>query len=632
MSIPAIRREGQKRLRLKIAADVTAWTVAALVAFPLRVPNRWMDLTSLIVLYAIAGIPIKLAIVLGFGLQRQVWRRVTTEDLERIVAAVVVGTALLFSIGLVWYTQALGFPRTIPLIEGVLGLLGLAGIRVITRLRAEGRWRHNGTSEGATPRQVLLVGAGSAGTRIGREIRRRPETSMELVGFLDDDPATMGLTIASTRILGGVEDLPLVVRERQIDEILITMPAAGGEATRRVVELAREAGVMYRILPGINQVLSGDAQLAGVREVQVEDLLRRTPVELDLPSSYVAGNNVLVTGAGGSIGSELVRQLAHLGPSQVVLLDHDENALFETGSELRASVPDLHFGAVVGDIRDRAKVEHVMGVHQPVVVFHAAAHKHVSLMEDDRDEAVLNNVGGTLNLAEAALAAGVKRFVNISTDKAVRPASMMGVTKSVAERVVRMVGTRALADQVFVSVRFGNVLGSRGSVVPVFQEQIARGGPLTITDPEMTRYFMTIPEASRLVIQAGALGANGAVFVLDMGEPVRIVDLAREMIHLAGADEDDISIVVTGARPGEKVHEELFTDDEQLDATTHRQIMVAHHEPAVDEQARGWVDTLITAAERRDWREIDRCLKILLPDFGPTPEPDVVSGSSPSAA
>ena len=220
MSIPAIRREGQKRLRLKIAADVAAWTVAALVAFPLRVPNRWMDLTSLIVLYAIAGIPIKLAIVLGFGLQRQVWRRVTTEDLERIVAAVVVGTAVLFSIGLVWYTQALGFPRTIPLIEGVLGLLGLAGIRVITRLRAEGRWRHHGTSEGATPRRVLLVGAGSAGMRIGREIRRRPETSMELVGFLDDDPATMGLTIASTRILGGVEDLPLVVRERQIDRDL----------------------------------------------------------------------------------------------------------------------------------------------------------------------------------------------------------------------------------------------------------------------------------------------------------------------------------------------------------------------------------------------------------------------------
>ena len=261
-------------------------------------------------------------------------------------------------------------------------------------------------------------------------------------------------------------------------------------------------------------------------------------------------------------------------------------------------MPDLHFVAVVGDIRDRAKIAHVIGVHQPAVVFHAAAHKHVSLMEDDRDEAVLNNVGGTLNLAEAALAAGVKRFVNISTDKAVRPASMMGVTKSLAERVVRMVGTRALADQVFVSVRFGNVLGSRGSVVPVFQEQIARGGPLTITDPEMTRYFMTIPEASRLVIQAGALGVNGAVFVLDMGEPVRIVDLAREMIHLAGADEDDIGIVFTGARPGEKLHEELFTDEEQLGATTHQQIMVAHHEPAVDEQARTWVDTLITAAER----------------------------------
>ena len=603
-----------------------------MVAFPLRVPNRWMDLTSLIILYAMVGVPIKLAIVLGFGLQRQVWRRVTTEDLERIVAAVVVGTAVLFSIGLVWYTQSLGFPRTIPLIEGVLGLLGLTGIRVITRLRAEGRWRHHGTSEAARPRRVLLVGAGSAGTRIGREIRRRPETSMELVGFLDDDPATMGLTIASTRILGGLEDLPHVVRERQIDEILITMPAAGGEATRRVVALAREAGVMYRILPGINQVLSGDAQLAGVREVQVEDLLRRMPVELDLPTSYIEDNTVLVTGAGGSIGSELVRQLAHLAPARVVLFDHDENALFDTQRELRSTNPELNFVPVVGDIRDRQKIAHVIGVHRPDVLFHAAAHKHVPLMEDDRDEAVLNNVGGTLNLAEAALVAGVERFVNVSTDKAVHPASMMGVTKSLAERVVRMVGIRALTDQTFVSVRFGNVLGSRGSVVPVFQDQITRGGPLTITDREMTRYFMTIPEASRLVIQAGATGVNGEVYVLDMGEPVKILDLAREMIHLSGADEDDIGIVFTGLRPGEKMHEELFTDEERLGATTHQQIMVAHQELSFDDEARTCVETLVTAAERRDWPEMDRCLKTLAPGYVSGAVNDDVPESSHSAA
>ncbi len=315
MSVPTIGLEGWSRLRLKVAADVAIWTVAALLAFPLRIPNRWMDLASLVILYALAGIPIKVATCWASDSSARsgagsLWR--STAD----VAAIIAGTFVLFSIGLVWSTQLLGFPRTVPLIEGALGLLGLAAIRVVTRMRAEGRWRHRGTTAGKVPHRVLLVGAGSAGTQVGREIRRRPESAMELVGFLDDDPATTGLTIASTRILGGVEDLPKVVRECEVDEVLITMPAAGGEATRRVVELARETHVAYRILPGINQVLSGDAQLAGVRAVQVEDLLRRKPVELDLPASYIDCQTVLVTGAGGSIGSELVRQLAHLGSSE----------------------------------------------------------------------------------------------------------------------------------------------------------------------------------------------------------------------------------------------------------------------------------------------------------------------------
>jgi FlaA1/EpsC-like NDP-sugar epimerase len=435
---------------------------------------------------------------------------------------------------------------------------------------------------------------------------------------VDDDPSKAHLTIAGVRVLGRVEDLPRLVRENRIDEILITMPSAGGKVTSRVLGLARDAGVGCRILPGVTQVLSGDVSLGGVRAVQVEDLLRRPPVGLDEPVSYIEGRVVLATGAGGSIGSELVRQVARLGPRKIVLFGHGENSLHAIQRELLATVPTLDFAVVLGDIRDRVKIRDTMETFSPEVVFHAAAHKHVPLMESDPDEAVLNNVAGTRNLAEEARFAGVRQFVNISTDKAVNPASMLGITKSLAERAVRMIGAEAGPDQVFVSVRFGNVLGSRGSVVPVFQEQINNGGPLTLTHPEMTRYFMTIPEASRLVIQAGALGVKGAVYILDMGTPVRILDLARDMIHLAGADEEDIEIVFTGTRPGEKLHEELFTDQEKLGTTTYDHIMVAHHETADDEVTRTYLERLIEAAERRDWEEMSSCLSIVAAAYQPS--------------
>jgi FlaA1/EpsC-like NDP-sugar epimerase len=310
-----------------------------------------------------------------------------------------------------------------------------------------------------------------------------------------------------------------------------------------------------------------------------------------------------------------------------VLFGHGENTLWRVQQELLSTTPELDFAIVLGDIRDRVKVTETMSRYQPQVVFHAAAHKHVHLMEGDPDEAVLNNVAGTRNVAEAALARGVSHFVNVSTDKAVEPTSMLGVTKSLAERIVRMVSARSEAGQVFVSVRFGNVLGSRGSVVPVFEEQIRLGGPLTLTDPRATRYFMTIPEASRLVIQAGALGVNGAVYVLDMGQPMAIVDLAKEMIRLAGADEEEIEIVFTGLRPGEKLHEELFTRDEQLGATTYEHIMMTRHEPLADDDVADSIDVLIAAAQRRDWQDMDRCLKILAPEFERDRRDAPVSGS-----
>jgi FlaA1/EpsC-like NDP-sugar epimerase len=610
---------GRARLRVKIAADLAVWSVAGLVAFLFIALDGWNDASWTIVgVYTLIGLPIELGCILGFRLHRRTWRRFGFDDLPQLELAVITGTAVLFLLGLVaYYLFEVPLPRSAALIQGALALLAMGALRGAVRWRKERRWRRQMGPSSARAQRVLLVGAGDAGTRIAHEIRRSPRSGMQAVGFLDDNPAHAPLEIAGLRVLGRIDDLAEVVTDYEVEQVLITMPSAGGRATRRVVELARQVDVPCRILPGITQVLFGEVTLAGVRSVQVEDLLRREPVDLELASSYVRGRSVLVTGAGGSIGSELVRQVALLEPARVILFGHGENSLYDIGKELATTLPGLKAIPVIGDVRDRAKIDHVMYEYEPTVVFHAAAHKHVPMLEADPDEAVLNNVGGTKNLAEAALLAGVERFVNVSTDKAVRPVSVLGATKFLAERVVGKVAEDADAGQSFVSVRFGNVLGSRGSVVPMFQEQIRRGGPITVTDPEMTRYFMTIPEASRLVIQAGSLQENGALYVLDMGTPVRIVDLARDMIRLAGADEDDIEIVFTGRRAGEKLHEELFTDAEQLRATTVDQIVVARRGPGLDADAGQRIDDLLAAAEKRDWEVLQRCLGDLIPGFHP---------------
>jgi FlaA1/EpsC-like NDP-sugar epimerase len=616
MDYPA-RKTAQTGSRRKVAMDLAIWTMAGILAFPLRAPFGWIELIPLMGWYALVGALIKLALILRFGLYRPVWRHVTVEDARGLALVVAAGSGTLFVLGLAWHEAGLPFPRTVPIIEGVLALLGMAGVRITARMWEARKDRARAPALQGNPRRVLLVGAGEAGTHIGWQIRRRPASGLIAVGFLDDYSAHGKRSVAGTQILGRIEDLPRVVREHRIDEVFITMPSAGGRETRRIAELARSAKVECRILPGITQVLSGDVTLAGVRPVQVEDLLRREPILLDLPASYIDGRTILVTGAGGSIGSELVRQTALLDPANIILFGHGENALHRIHEELLFAAPERRTTVVIGDVRDRAKIDHVMRKFQPSVVFHAAAHKHVPLLEADPDEAVLNNVGGTKNLASAALQAGVERFVNVSTDKAVRPTSMLGATKSLAELVVRTVAGEAAEGQSFVSVRFGNVLGSRGSVVEAFQEQIRRGGPVRLTDPEMSRYFMTIREASQLVVQSGALGGNGALYVLDMGMPVRILNLARDMIHLAGMDEDEIQIVFTGKRPGEKLHEELFGDEEHLEATSCPGISVAHRERSVNKWTRGNIDRLIAAAEQRDWPELDRHLEILLPGFRP---------------
>ncbi|BDB11810.1 polysaccharide biosynthesis protein [Thermus thermophilus] len=480
-----------------------------------------------------------------------------------------------------------------------------------------------GRGKGGTKKRVLVVGAGEAGTMVVREMLRHPEAGLYPVGFLDDDPNKRGQTIAGVRVVGALDDLPRAVRALEVDEVLVAIPSAPGSVVRKVVELARAVGVSYRILPGIHEILSGRVGLSQIREVRVEDLLRREPVRLNLEeiAGYLEGRVVLVTGAGGSIGSELVRQVARFHPEQVVLLGRGENSLFSLEKELEAQWPELRYKVVVADVRDQDRLRRVFQAYRPQVVFHAAAHKHVPLMEVQPDEAILNNVGGTHNVVKLCLEFGVERLVNISTDKAVNPTSVMGASKRVAEQVVAWGASRAAPGQVFVSVRFGNVLGSRGSVVPLFLEQIKRGGPVTVTHPEMRRYFMTIPEAAQLVLQAGGMGENGRVYVLDMGEPVRILDLAKDLIRLAGFEPyRDIDIVFTGVRPGEKLFEELLTAEEGTEASYHEKIWVAKPSALPREFPR-LLEELDLAARRGDERRIRELLRQLIPTYKPNSIP-----------
>jgi FlaA1/EpsC-like NDP-sugar epimerase len=385
---------------------------------------------------------------------------------------------------------------------------------------------------------------------------------------------------------------------------------------RRIVELAREAGVKHRIIPGIHEILSGQVALSQIRDVSLEDLLRREPVQLETNSisSYLEGRTVLVTGAGGSIGSEIVRQVSRFKPRKLILFGRGENSIFTMEQELKRTWPELEYALVIGDVRDRAKVEDVFKRFAPNVVFHAAAHKHVYLMEQNPDEAILNNVFGTKNIAELCLQYGAERLVNISTDKAVNPTSVMGASKRMAEYVVQAVSRRAKPGQTFSSVRFGNVLGSRGSVIPKFQQQIRDGGPVTVTDPAMIRYFMLIPEAAQLVLQAGGLPENGAVYVLDMGEPVKIVDLARDVIRLSGFEVGrDIDIVFTGAVPGEKLYEELLTSDEGTAASKYEKIFVGQQAALGDAALEAALARLEMAARARDGAAIRAILLELIP-------------------
>ncbi|MEI7894376.1 MAG: nucleoside-diphosphate sugar epimerase/dehydratase, partial [Myxococcales bacterium] len=603
---------------IDIGLLATAYMFAFAARFEGNIPPEMLRTLIWTLPYVVA---LEYGVLVWFGVHRVAWRYVALPDVRRAGEALGIAALVLLAVRLVAGRLLLSTPLAgrgivpmgVTVTSLVFAFLGIVGARVVRRMVSERN--ESGARTVDRPRvSTLLVGAGRAGALVAKEIAQRPDLGLFPVGFVDDDPVKRGMVIHGIAVLGTTLDLAAIATKRGAEQVLITIATASGKDVRRIVGLCEVAGLAVKIVPGISEIVGGHVNLSRIRSVAIEDLLRREPIVLDEEAilAGVRSRVVLVSGAGGSIGSELCRQIGRFGPQALVLVEHGENSLFHIERELRAKFPELTLLPYVGDIRDRVRMEWIFSAHRPHVVFHAAAHKHVPLMEANPTEAVKNNVVGTKLLAEIADASGVSEFVMISTDKAVNPSSVMGVSKRVAEIVVQAFSQRSKTR--FVAVRFGNVLGSAGSVVPIFQEQIARGGPVTVTDPEMKRYFMTIPEACQLVLQAGAMGQGGEIFVLDMGEPVKIVDLARDLIALSGLREDDIEIQFTGVRPGEKLFEELSFAEEGVDKTRHPKVFVGRIRPHPWDEVSVRVAELEDAAQRGDDAAIRGLFRGLVPE------------------
>jgi FlaA1/EpsC-like NDP-sugar epimerase len=597
-----------------VLAHLLLWTHALVLAFVVRfeaeVPAAYV---AAMLHWLPALLAIRTAVFFAAGHFRSIWRYTSARDALGIVKATAV-SSLLFALALAAVDQP--FPRSVVFIEFLLALGMVGGLRLSHRVRAFAPPPPPTASEDR-PGRVLVVGAGDAGELLVADLQRRHASRLEVVGFVDDDPRKLGGDIHGVRVLGQLADLPRVVAERHADQLLIAIPTATGAQMRRIVGLCRRTGARFKTIPGLADLVDGQVDAGQLRPVAIEDLLGREPIRLDMEliSSEMKGRAVLVTGAGGSIGSELCRQVARFEPSVLVLVERAENALFHVHRELQARFPDVRIEPCVADVADARRMDDVFMAHRPSVVFHAAAHKHVPMMEWNPGEAVTNNVFGTRTLADLAHRHGVDRFVMISTDKAVNPTSVMGTSKRVAEMYVQALSQRSKTR--FVTVRFGNVLGSNGSVIPIFQEQIARGGPVTVTHPDMRRYFMTIPEASQLVLQAGAMGNGGEIFFLDMGKPVKIADLARDLITLSGLRPgEDIEIRFTGLRPGEKLFEELSVGSEHAEKTRHPKIFVGRLRP-YDWNELHRLLAALSATPAQDGAAIRRALRRLVPEYTP---------------
>lgn len=597
--------------------DIISVILAAFISIYLRfdsdkIPANYL---SLLISYMPLTVAIYLISFYLFKLYGRIWRYASATELIAIVMANIAASTAWYFISL--YIGAV-LPRSLYVFTGLLLIFFIGGSRLLLRFYSYVMNKPKYRQIQRKKNKVLIIGAGDAGAMLLREIERYHIANRQVVGFIDDDKNKTGKILLGVKVLGTRNELVKIASEKGIDEIIIAMPSVKGKEIKAIISICKETNCKLTILPGLYEIIEGKVSISQLRPVDIEDLLGRDPVKLDTTAvkEYLAGKIVLITGAGGSIGSEIVRQVAKMQPKKLLLLGKGENSIYEISQELKINSPEVKTVPIIADIRDKERIKAIMDYFEPQVVFHAAAHKHVPLMEYQPAEAVRNNILGTKVVADEAAAHNVETFVMISTDKAVNPTSVMGCTKRVAEMYVQSMnknsGTR------FVAVRFGNVLGSRGSVIPLFKKQIAKGGPVTVTHPDMKRYFMTIPEASQLVLQAGAMAKGGEVFVLDMGEPVRIYDLAKDLITLSGLIPDkDIEIKITGLRPGEKLFEELLSAEDGTEKTTHKKIFTAR----IKELDKAGLDREISnILEITDGEEVVAALQKIVPTYTPNRE------------
>jgi len=606
------------RNRFLLVADLAVIAVAAFGAFALRFDLLFPAYRPEFWPFLVAALVIKPAALYAFGIYKRYWRYASLQDMVALLFTVSAASVVLGVVMAVAFEQQyiVGISRSVVMIDWLLTLLLTGGVRVAVRIIGESRGARAG-ARATGARRALVAGAGDAGAMVVREMRRNPQLGMIPVGFLDDDAVKRGKRIHGVPVLGKIDALNDVVSVYRIDEVVVAMPTAPGSVVRDIAESCRAAGVASRTIPGVFEIIDGQVSMNRLRNIEISDLLRRAQVVGQTGAlPYLTGRCVLITGAGGSIGYELCRQVAKSEPSRIVLLGHGENSIFDAEWQLQEAFPGVKVETVIADIRDAARLGRVFARYAPSAVFHAAAHKHVPLMEQNPEEAVTNNVIGTRNVVDAAIACGTSRLVLISSDKAVAPSSIMGATKRIAEAIVRDGALRS--GRAFAVVRFGNVLASRGSVVTLFKRQIERGGPVTVTHADMKRFFMTIPEAVHLVLQAGSLAAGGELFVLDMGEPVKIVDLAEDVIRLSGFTTDQIPIVITGARRGEKLEELLVDEGEATEPTRHPEVLkVIEKEGRSPAETMRRVQALCDAAARGDREAIEVALAEIVPTFTP---------------
>jgi FlaA1/EpsC-like NDP-sugar epimerase len=619
------------RNRTLLAGDLLFIIVCVLGSFMLRVPlgARLFDFRYQILAMIVVALIVKPLVYYQFGLYRRLWAYASIHELKLIALAVTTASIIVTIIVSLISTLmvARDFSRLVLVIDWILSLLAVGGLRFSYRLIAESQ--STSQQSASRVRRVLIAGAGDAGALVVREMQRNPQANLRPVGFVDDDPAKQKQEIHGTPVIGKLDELAQLIELKKIDEVIIAIPSAPGQVVRKVTEICHTKNIPSRTMPSLHELIGGKVSVNRLREVDITDLLRRAPTHIDtkLVGLSLGGRRVLVTGAGGSIGSELCRQIARWEPEELFLLGHGENSIFETLIELEQSYPDLKVHPFIADIRDKGHIDHLFSHYQPQVVFHAAAHKHVPLMQVNIEEAISNNVLGTRNIVESSIENNIGRLVMISTDKAICPTSVYGATKRIGEMLVLDAAHRS--GKSFSVVRFGNVLGSRGSVLVRFKRQIDSGGPVTVTHPDMERYFMTIPEAVHLVLQAFAMGKGGEVFVLNMGEQIRIFDLAQDLIRLSGLEPGkDIDIVFTGIRPGEKLSEALWDEGADYISTIHPDILqLNENEILASIELHAAIQSLIELGNHGDPDKIVNMLNDIVPGamVSSTPSPDITS-------